>query len=107
MNRRDFLKGIIAAPFVITTPGLLMPVRKLWTPVDGGYFMPTDFVARFIRVMTIAGSTGSVTARIQGSVDGVKFFDIPGAVTAYRRGPEVGAWVPMPLERNMPGRLRI
>ena len=39
MNRRGFLRlmggGIaatVAAPYVITTPGLLMPVKALWTP---------------------------------------------------------------------------
>lgn len=32
MDRRSFLRGVVAAPFVITTPGLLMPVKSLWTP---------------------------------------------------------------------------
>lgn len=38
MNRRGFLQGmagILAAgtmPAIITTPGLLMPVRSVWTP---------------------------------------------------------------------------
>lgn len=35
MNRRNFLTGVaaaVAAPYVITTPGLLMPVRRIWTP---------------------------------------------------------------------------
>ena len=39
MNRRSFLQlvggGIaaaVAAPYGITTPGLLMPVKTLWTP---------------------------------------------------------------------------
>lgn len=34
MNRRSFLKmgALVAAPYVITTPGLLMPVRQLFTP---------------------------------------------------------------------------
>jgi hypothetical protein len=31
MDRRGFLK-VLAAPAIILTPGLLMPVRKLWTP---------------------------------------------------------------------------
>jgi len=31
MNRRGFLTGLLAAPVVITTPGLLMPVRPVWT----------------------------------------------------------------------------
>ena len=29
MHRRAFLSGLLAAPVVITTPGLLMPVRAL------------------------------------------------------------------------------
>lgn len=32
MNRRGFLTGLLAAPVVITTPGLLMPVRSLALP---------------------------------------------------------------------------
>lgn len=32
MNRRGFLKSILAAPVVITTPGLLMPVKALEVP---------------------------------------------------------------------------
>lgn len=38
LARRDFLRGMAgilaaaAAPAIILTPGLLMPVRKLWTP---------------------------------------------------------------------------
>lgn len=38
LTRRGFLKGMAgilaagAAPAIITRPGLLMPVRKLWTP---------------------------------------------------------------------------
>lgn len=55
MNRRGFLQGIasvVAAPAVITTPGLLMPLRGLVMPRpdafgyshlslgDGGYIFP-------------------------------------------------------------------
>jgi len=32
MNRRDVLRGLICAPLVISTPGLLMPVKAL--PVE-------------------------------------------------------------------------
>jgi hypothetical protein len=32
LSRRRFLTGAVAAPAIILTPGLLMPVRKLWTP---------------------------------------------------------------------------
>ena len=34
MNRRSFLQGILAAgvaPWIITTPGILMPVKKIVT----------------------------------------------------------------------------
>ena len=37
MNRRSFLKSILAtgvAPYVVTTAGLLMPVKQLWTPPE-------------------------------------------------------------------------
>lgn len=33
MNRRRFLLGALSAPAVITTPGLLMPVKALVQPV--------------------------------------------------------------------------
>ncbi len=29
MNRRGILRGLLAAPFVIRTPGLLMPIKAL------------------------------------------------------------------------------
>ena len=29
MHRRSFIRGLLAAPVVITTPGLLMPVRSV------------------------------------------------------------------------------
>lgn len=32
MNRRGFLTGLLSAPAVITTPGLLMPVRAWVEP---------------------------------------------------------------------------
>lgn len=35
MNRRGFLRAAaVTAPAVILTPGLLMPVKALWTPRD-------------------------------------------------------------------------
>lgn len=36
--RRTFLSGLIAAPVVITTPGILMPVRKVFMPDN--FFIP-------------------------------------------------------------------
>ena len=47
MNRRFFLRGLIAAPIVITTPGLLMPVKAIPTPfayVKGVWLDGTPFV---------------------------------------------------------------
>ncbi len=39
MNRRKFLTGLVASPVVITTPGLLMPVRALELPLGlNGWF---------------------------------------------------------------------
>lgn len=35
MNRRSFLQACLAsatAPYVVTTAGVLMPVKSLWTP---------------------------------------------------------------------------
>lgn len=49
LTRRRFLSAAVAAPFVITTPGLLMPVLDFWKPrlwtgtigrVDGFTFLP-------------------------------------------------------------------
>lgn len=37
MNRRGFLKSMLAAgaaSYVVTSAGVLMPVRKLWTPLQ-------------------------------------------------------------------------
>jgi hypothetical protein len=39
MNRRGFLTGLIAAPVVIRTAGLLMPIRKIAAPEDRGWQM--------------------------------------------------------------------
>ena len=39
MNRRSFLQSCLAvsiAPYVITTSGLLMPLRKVWTAEAAG-----------------------------------------------------------------------
>jgi hypothetical protein len=60
MNRRSFLQSILAAgvaPAVIGS-GILMPVRKLWTPplvinLGPSYltFDHEDFVSRYMRVV--------------------------------------------------------
>jgi hypothetical protein len=45
MNRRGFLTGLIAAPAVILTPGLLMPVRaqRILHPVWGPHLYQVNF----------------------------------------------------------------
>lgn len=43
VDRRNFMKGILAAgvaPYVITTPGLLMPVRQIWMPPKFPWLWP-------------------------------------------------------------------
>ena len=35
LNRRSFLQGALAAPAVILTPGLLMPVKSVIWPTPG------------------------------------------------------------------------
>jgi len=44
MNRRNFLGGLLAAPAIIRTPGLLMPVSA--QPIIVGYFfhIPITYV---------------------------------------------------------------
>jgi hypothetical protein len=42
MNRRGFLTGLIAAPAVILTPGLIMPVRPWIVPVTFSAAMSID-----------------------------------------------------------------
>lgn len=37
LTRRSFITGLVAAPAVITTPGLLMPVRKVIMPEESDY----------------------------------------------------------------------
>ena len=34
INRRNVIRGLLAAPVVITTPGLLMPVKAMHHPRD-------------------------------------------------------------------------
>lgn len=49
VTRRGFLNGILAAgvaPYVVTTAGVLMPVRKLWVPDD--YIMVGDEIGHVI-----------------------------------------------------------
>lgn len=45
MNRRGFLQTCLAssiAPYVITTAGVLMPVRKIWTAESAGVSLVAD-----------------------------------------------------------------
>jgi hypothetical protein len=59
MNRRGFLKGILAAgvaPYVVTAAGVLMPVRTLARPIFDGcitdvFFSPYYVDPSMIRIM--------------------------------------------------------
>ena len=47
MDRRSFLRGLVAAPAVISIPGLLMPVKAMPVPfayVSGVWLDGTEFV---------------------------------------------------------------
>lgn len=64
MNRRGALK-IIAAPWVITTAGLLMPVKKVWVPeIEDQTWFPASGVAGEYRMTPEPGGF----AKIDGEV---------------------------------------
>ena len=56
MNRRAFIQSVLAAPAVILTPGLLMPVRAWQADVDE------------IRILFSGGKLESGAWRIYGSI---------------------------------------
>lgn len=47
ITRRALLTGLIASPFVIRTPGLLMPVRALQPPLAWGVDFETGDITVF------------------------------------------------------------
>lgn len=75
MNRRGFLGGLIAAiaaPAVITTPGLLMPVSTLAFPTYGpgnGMLTPEMIAAEFNRKMRSRVPSGFASTVVQSHVD--------------------------------------
>ena len=44
LSRRNLLKGLIAAPLVITTPGLLMPVKAIPAVPEFGMFVKGQWI---------------------------------------------------------------
>jgi hypothetical protein len=73
MRRRSFLGGLFAAPAVITTPGLLMPVSTLALPTHGpkGIITPEMIAREFNRRLQAMVGTGFVSSDAiqQGTVD--------------------------------------
>lgn len=47
INRRSLLLGLIAAPVVIRTPGLLMRVRSILPECEWSYFNPSTGIYHF------------------------------------------------------------
>jgi hypothetical protein len=71
MNRRSFLKSILAAgvaPYVVTAAGVLMPVRTLWPPYG--------IVAGMRAVQIEANAAASMTLSMMASFDGLRWFDV-------------------------------
>jgi hypothetical protein len=63
MNRRGFLgvlTGLIAAPLVIKTPGLLMPIKPhIITPDGENYRGDLSFLGNSVFVCVAAGNPGT------------------------------------------------
>lgn len=68
MKRRNFVKGLIASAAIITTPGLLMPVREIIKPrgfhlspgvyvteTDVSWYIPAGFDRGIVRIEEIDG----------------------------------------------------
>ena len=87
MNRRFFLRGLIAAPLVITTPGLLMPVKALPKPfayVSGLLLNGTQFIHEIY------------DARPASFVAGEPWFDNVASITSYEytdKNPETNPYI--------------
>jgi len=74
INRRSLLKGLIAAPLVITTPGLLMPVKAFSKPfayVSGVWLNGETFVKEIQEPMGAA------------FVSNFAWFDNVASITSY------------------------
>ena len=57
MNRRGFMQSILAtgvAPWVVTTAGMLMPIRQIIAPRNGIFFSPQGVVAYYHDAITFA-----------------------------------------------------
>ena len=87
MERRSFLRGLVAAPLVITTPGLLMPVKALPKPfayVSGLLLNGTQFIHEIY------------DARPASFVAGEPWFDNVASITSYEytdKNPETNPYI--------------
>ena len=87
MERRSFLRGLVAAPIVITTPGLLMPVKALPKPfayVKGVWLDGTPFVKEVM------------DARPASFIARALWFDNVASITSYEytdKNPETNPYI--------------
>jgi hypothetical protein len=76
MNRRGFLGGLLvslAAPAIIRTPGLLMPVRKFRFSTEQKFSLTP-------------GSVNYASMRIEGSRDGIHWWDVDSSAITVQSG---------------------
>jgi len=111
MDRRSFLRGVVAAPIVITTPGLLMPVKALPKPfayvwgvwLNGEKFTkeiwdvrPASFVAAEPWFDDVAGITNWEYTDLNPETN--PYITPPSVFSAFNR--EVGRPMLSPMERT-------
>ena len=87
MDRRSFIRGLVAAPIVITTPGLLMPVKAVPKPfayVSGVWLNGETFVKEIHEPMGAA------------FVSNFGWFDDVASITSYEytdTNPETNPYI--------------
>jgi len=87
MDRRSFIKGLVAAPIVIRTPGLLMPVKAFSKPfayVSGVWLNGETFVKEINEPMGAA------------FVSRFAWFDDVASITSYEytdKNPETNPYI--------------
>lgn len=68
MNRRGLLKAILAAgvaPYVVTTAGVLMPVRSLSGEVSIDLIVRGQVTASFVRAAMLQGAAFAALGKVQ------------------------------------------
>lgn len=81
MNRRAFLSGLLFAPAIIRTPGLLMPVRPLLKPTTGAFPRWTVEHYNGVMVDSVSDDEANLIARLLSESDEIM------ADMAWREAP--------------------